>query len=41
MWTFQGWGHFKDGALKVCDEVCGKTRGGKVKQIHGGGKRQN
>ena len=21
------WGHFKDGVLKACDEVCGKKRG--------------
>ena len=21
------WGHFKDGVLKTCDEVCGKKRG--------------
>ena len=35
------WGHFKDGVLKACDEVCGKTRGGDAKEIHGGGmKRQ-
>ena len=31
------WGHFKDGVLKACDEVCGKKRGGEVKKIHGGG----
>ena len=21
------WGHFKDGVLRACDEVCGKKRG--------------
>ena len=21
------WGHFKNGVLKACDEVCGKKRG--------------
>ena len=25
------WGHFKDGVLKVCDEVCGKKRGRRSK----------
>ena len=30
-------GHFKDGVLKVCDEVGGKKRGGEVKEIYGGG----
>ena len=31
------WGHFHDGVLKACDEVCGKKRGGEVKEIHSGG----
>ena len=31
------WGHFKDGVLKACNEVCGRKRGGEVKEIHGGG----
>ena len=31
------WGHFKDGVLMACDEVCGKKRGGEVKGIVGGG----
>ena len=31
------WGHFKNGVLKACDEVCGKKMGGEVKEIHGGG----
>ena len=30
-------GHFKDGVLKECFEVCGKKRGEEVKEIHGGG----
>ena len=25
------WGHFKDGILKACDEVCGKKRGRRSK----------
>ena len=25
------WGHFKDGVLKACDEVCGKKRGSRNK----------
>ena len=25
------WGHFKDGILKPCDEVCGKKRGRRSK----------
>ena len=25
------WGHFKDGVLEACDEVCGKTRGRRSK----------
>ena len=28
------WGNFRDGILKACVEVCGKKRGGKVKDIH-------
>ena len=34
------WAHFKDGVLKACDEVFGNTRGGEVKEIHGGGKKR-
>ena len=30
------WGHFKDGVLKSCDEVCRKKRG-EVKEILGVG----
>ena len=30
-------GHFKNGILKVCDELCWKNLGGEVKDIHGGG----
>ena len=26
------WGHFKDGILKACDEVCGKNRGRRSKE---------
>ena len=26
------WGHFKDGVLKACDEVCGKRRGRRSKE---------
>ena len=29
-------GHFKNGILQACDEVCGKKRGWEVKEIHGG-----
>ena len=25
------WGHFKDGVVKVCDEVCGKKSGRRSK----------
>ena len=31
------WGHFNDGVIKACDEVCWKNEGGKEKEIHGGG----
>ena len=31
------WGHFKDGALEACGEVCWKKRGIEVKEILGGG----
>ena len=31
------WGYFKDGVLEECDEMCGKKRGGEVKEVHGGG----
>ena len=31
------WGHFKDGILKACDEVCWKRWGGEVEERHGGG----
>ena len=31
------WGHFKDGVLEACDEVCGKKGGGDVKEILVGG----
>ena len=31
-------GHFKDGVIEACDEVCGK-REGEVKEIRGGGKK--
>ena len=24
------WGHFKDGVLEACDEVCGKKKGRKI-----------
>ena len=27
------WGHFKDGVLKACDEVCGRRRGRRSKEI--------
>ena len=30
-------GHFKDGVLNACDELCGKKRGGEVKEILAGG----
>ena len=26
------WGHFKDGVLEGCDEVCGKKRGRRSKE---------
>ena len=32
------WGHFKDGVLKACDDVCGKKRG-RSKGSGGGMKR--
>ena len=25
------WGHFKDGVLEACDEMCGKKRGRRIK----------
>ena len=31
------WGHFKDGVLEACDDVCGKKMEGEEKEIHGGG----
>ena len=31
------WGHFKDRVLEECDEMCGKKRGGEVKDVHCGG----
>ena len=31
------WGNLKDGILGSYDEVCGKMRGGEVKEMHGGG----
>ena len=33
------WVHFKDGALKTCDVVCGKKRG-EANEIHSGGMRR-
>ena len=29
-------GLFRDGLLKVCDEVCGQKRGEELREIHGG-----
>ena len=31
------WGHFMDGVLMACDEMCGKKMGGKEKKIYHGG----
>ena len=31
------WGHFKDGVLCACDEVCGWKRGGEVRDIQSDG----
>ena len=33
------WKCFREGMLKAFDEVCGKTKGGEIKGISGGGTR--
>ena len=30
------WGSYKKGVLQVCDELCGKTKGRKDRETHGG-----